>query len=563
MAHKDVQRQNTINEIKKYALEQMGNVGTSGISMSAIARKMEISSPALYRYFDSRDHLIRALIDDACNDLISSLENTDNSLPAANYAGRFLEVANKFREWSLAHPMEFLLIFNLSLSHDPAARTIAQQGSQRVLTIITDVLRGANQAGILKPIAEIAESLDNADAKKGALVENLDHPMSSQIHYASTAAWSRMLGLIMLELMQRPSVDEGSTTSIFQKEVTAFMKTVGLEIATQENQTKREQKSPLLKTRKSSSDVLHVVFGSGPLGLAVMNELVKRGKQVRMVNRTGNAALPEEVELMVGDAFQMEFTRKACQNAAVVYQCAQPANSNWLERFSALNAAILDGAAAKGAKFIYGDNMLVYGAVEGLIHEGLAYKPQSRRGQIRARVAEMILTAHRSGRVRGAIARASDFFGPHVTTSLFGVQFLNQISQGKTVTVYGNPNVPHIFTYIEDFGKALVLLGEREDALGQIWHVPNPPALPQSQFIDLFCDEVGSTSEIHVTSKRLLSLKALFLAEAREKAEILYQLEKPLLVDSSKFEKFFRIAATPLPEAARRTIAWYKRNEIV
>ena len=294
-----------------------------------------------------------------------------------------------------------------------------------------------------------------------------------------------------------------------------------------------------------------------------MNELMKRGKQVRMVNRTGNVILPEGVDLMVGDAFQMEFTRKACQNAAVVYQCAQPANSIWLEKFTALNAAILDGAAAKGAKFIYGDNLLAYGSVDGLIHEGLANKPQSRKGQIRARVAEMILTAHRSGRVRGAIGRASDFFGPHVTTTFFGGQFLNPIMQGKTVTVIGNPDLPHTFTYIEDFGKALVLLGEREEALGQIWHVPNPPALTLRQFIGFLCKEAGSASKIHVMSRQLLLLKALFLADAREKADILYQLEKPLLVDSSKFEKVFRIAATPLPEAVRRTIEWYRSNIIV
>ena len=73
-----------------------------------------------------------------------------------------------------------------------------------------------------------------------------------------------------------------------------------------------------------------------------------------------------------------------------------------------MNAAILDGAAAKGAKFIYGDDLLVYGSVDGVIYEGLVNKPQTRKGQVRAQVAEAVLTAHRSGRVRVVIGRASN-----------------------------------------------------------------------------------------------------------------------------------------------------------
>ena len=201
MAHKDIQRQNTIDEIKKYALEQMEKDGPSGISMSAIARKMEISAPALYRYFDSRDDLIRALISDACDDLVSGLENTDNSLPAPDYPRRFLEVAKKFREWSLAHPMEFQLIFNLSWTNDPAARTLAQQGNQRVFTLISGIFRGAYQEGNLRPIADDAYLLDDADKKQDSLVENYDQHIPTQVNYAGMVAWSRMLGMVTLELI--------------------------------------------------------------------------------------------------------------------------------------------------------------------------------------------------------------------------------------------------------------------------------------------------------------------------------------------------------------------------
>ena len=41
---------------------------------------------------------------------------------------------------------------------------------------------------------------------------------------------------------------------------------------------------------------LHVVFGTGALGMSVMDALVQRGRcRVRMVNRSGRARVPEGV----------------------------------------------------------------------------------------------------------------------------------------------------------------------------------------------------------------------------------------------------------------------------
>ena len=389
------------------------------------------------------------------------------------------------------------------------------------------------------------------------LIEDQDGPVPEQVSYTALVAWSRIHGLVMLEIAQRFRRQGDAFKLIYHQEVNSFMKKVGLELEHAPTHSELQQRiTSVQRIRAKSSDDLHVVFGGGPLGIAVMSDLVKRGKQVRVIGPSGQGTVPEGVELMVGDAFQAEFTRKACQDAAVVYQCAQPAPGIWMEKFAALNAAILDGAAAKGAKFIYGDDLLVYGSVDGVIYEGLANKPQMRKGQVRAQVAEAVLTAHRSGRVRVAIGRASDTFGPYVLEGVLGRQVIIPILKGKPVSVIGDPGVPHTFTYIEDFGKALVELGEREEAFGQIWLVPNPSTLTQSQVLELFYREAGFPSRIQSTSRRILALKGLYSSSAREKLEIVHQFEKPLIVDSSKFEKTFRMTATPLPEAVRRTLKW-------
>ncbi len=557
MAHKKIQRQNTIDEIKSYARIQMGKIGPSGISMSAISRSMEISAPALYRYFDSRDDLIRSLIGDALEDFLSALQKAESGLLPADFSSRYWAVIMEYRNWALTHPTDFQLIFNNPCTKDQNVLTLTQPGIQRVYQVFAQILGDAFRAGKLSPLPVDSKSLGKVEFGSIFSVENQEFP--APVLYTGLVAWSRLHGLVMLELASGNTGPIDSQSAIYRLEVNELIRTTGLGENQQPGQTGGRQSKPAHKQVKTQgADELHVVFGGGPLGQAVMRELLARGKQVRVIGHSGKAGVPDGVELMVGDAFQVEFTRKACQNAAVVYQCDQPSNGNWLDRFAALNASILDGAAAKGAKFIYGDHLEVYGSVDGPIHEGLANKPQTRKGQVRARVSESILTAHRSGRVKAAIGRASDIFGPFVLEAVFGKGIFIPLLRGKTVVAIGDLEAAHTFTYIDDFGKALVELGERDEATGQIWHVPNAVALTQRQLMELSANEAGLPLKIRGTSRRMLAFQSLFSTTARERLDILYQFEKPFGVDSSKFEKAFKITATPLEEAVRQTVNWYR-----
>ncbi len=562
MAHKEIQRQNTIDEIKCHARNQMKNVGLSGISLSAISRSMEISAPALYRYFDSREDLIRALIEDALENFVSALQKAENGFPPADFARRIWAVILEYREWALVHPTDFQQIFNNPYFNDQTVKTQEQARIRRIFRVLLQILWDAYRVGKLRPLPEDAKATEKVEFGGLNLVENQDVSIPAPVMYTGLVVWSRIHGLVMLELALGINKQGDALGTIFRQEAAGILKNIGLEEFNLPDQPDDlHPRTAIKRFKRHAADDLHVVFGSGPLGLAVMRELLAQEKQVRMINRSGKAEVPEGVEWMVGDAFQVEFTRKACQNAVVVYMCAQPTNGIWLDRFAALNAAILDGAAAKGAKFIYGDNLLVYGAVEGPIHESLANKPQTRKGQIRARVSETVLTAHRSGRVRVAIGRGSDFFGPHVLDGVLGERFIAHLLRGKSVAVVGNPEMPHTYTFIEDFGKALVELGEKDEASGQIWHVPSSNAIPQRQFLEMFAKEAGLPLIIHGLGRPALAFKSLFSSAARDKLDVFYQFEKPFIIDTSKFEKTFRMTATPLAEAVRQTLNWYRENQ--
>lgn len=146
---------------------------------------------------------------------------------------------------------------------------------------------------------------------------------------------------------------------------------------------------------------LHVVLGTGPLGLAVARYLTARGERVRAVSPTGRAHLPESVEVVVANVAQTAEANRACHGADVVYHCANPPYAKWPELHPPLMQAIIEGAAAAEAKLVFGDNLYAYGRVDGPLTEDLPYRASGPNGRTRARIAEALMRAHETGRDPG------------------------------------------------------------------------------------------------------------------------------------------------------------------
>ncbi|MBA2344342.1 MAG: NAD-dependent epimerase/dehydratase family protein [Rubrobacter sp.] len=308
---------------------------------------------------------------------------------------------------------------------------------------------------------------------------------------------------------------------------------------------------------------LHVVFGTGPVGLAIMDELVGRDKRVRMVNRGGRANVPEGVEVVGGDAADPTFTREISEGASVVYNALNPPYDKWPELFPGLQAGVLEGAAGAGAKLIVIENLYMYGSTGGRpITEDLPYAAGTRKGKVRARMSRDLMEAHASGKVRVAIGRASDFFGPRVLTSAAGEQVFDRAVEGKSAQVAGDPDQPHTYTYAPDIGRGLVVLGEREEALGRSWHLPSPETVTTREFVEMIFEEVGKPTRIQAAPKVLLRAMGLFNSGMREMIEMLYEFEEPFVVDHSDFTRTFGDHATSLGEAIRETVRWYREHRL-
>ncbi|MFF6774100.1 NAD-dependent epimerase/dehydratase family protein [Streptomyces sp. NPDC012637] len=307
----------------------------------------------------------------------------------------------------------------------------------------------------------------------------------------------------------------------------------------------------------------HVVFGSGAVGTAVAEALVRRGESVRVVNRSGRADVPDGVEVVAGDAADPAFTTAVAAGAAVVYQALNPPYHRWQQEFPALQAGVLAAAAAVGARMVSMDNVYGYGPPGGRpFTEESPDAATTRKGRLRARMAQDLLAAHQAGRVEVAIGRASDYFGPRGgAQSNLGDLVFPALLAGRTATVLGDPDQPHTYTFIPDIGEALALLGLHPQAAGRIWHLPNDPHTRTTrELVDLAHRATGRPGAARLRRMPTSVLYAMGAVNrtVRELIEMRYEFAEPFVVDSTLIRERLGAVATPVEEALARTVDAYR-----
>ncbi|HEY9482655.1 MAG TPA: WHG domain-containing protein [Micromonosporaceae bacterium] len=190
-------RAEMVTEIKAVARRHLATDGAN-LSLRAVARDMGMVSSALYRYFASRDDLLTALIIDAYNALGAAVEKADAAVgERGDFRGRFLILGRAVRQWALANPAEYALIFGSPVPGyaAPANTVVAAQRTPDVLLgILVDGLAGI---AVRAPAAELAPAL-RADmtAARDAIAPSLP----PDVFALGTIAWIHIFGAVSFEL---------------------------------------------------------------------------------------------------------------------------------------------------------------------------------------------------------------------------------------------------------------------------------------------------------------------------------------------------------------------------
>jgi len=307
-------------------------------------------------------------------------------------------------------------------------------------------------------------------------------------------------------------------------------------------------------------DRLHVVFGTGQVGSALAAHLAGLGVAVRAVSRHRPATLAGGIDWRAADVTDPEAATDAAKGASVVYQCVNAPYTQWPELFPPLQRGVLAAAERTSALLVALENLYGYGPTGGRpMTEDVPLAATTVKGRTRAAMTAELLAAAEAGRVRLAIGRASDFFGPGVTQgSTLGERVFGNALAGRRADFIGNPDLPHTYSYVPDIAAGLATLGTDPRAAGQVWHLPGPRTVTTRALLDLVAGEVGHPVGIRSVPK--LAVRALGLVNPmlRELAEMAYEFDQPFILDTSKYESAFGAAGTPLADAIAATVAWYR-----
>jgi len=302
----------------------------------------------------------------------------------------------------------------------------------------------------------------------------------------------------------------------------------------------------------------HVVLGStGVVGRETVAALRAAGQTVRSVART----VPADAggEHIAADLRDATSTARAVEGADVAYLTVGLPYSTraWRHDWPVVLRNTIDACIFHGTHLVYFDNVYAYGRTDGPMTESTPIQPSSRKGMLRARLLELLITARQEEGLGYTVARSADFYGPGASTSVFNMFAIDTVAAGRKPMWFFDASMPHSMTYTPDIGAALAMLGTDERARDRTWHLPTAPALTGEQYLTLAS---GGELRHRTMSAATMRIGALFSTKARETLEMAYQCTAPYLFDSSAFERTFGLAPTPYAEGIAASLEQARRR---
>jgi len=286
---------------------------------------------------------------------------------------------------------------------------------------------------------------------------------------------------------------------------------------------------------------LHVVLGgAGSIGQAVLKELFAKNIPARAVERSREVS---GVETIKADLLYPVQTLSAIKGASHVYLCVGiPYYSKvWAAEWPIVMKNIISACEKASVKLIFFDNAYMYGPAPLLVPYDETHKqePSSQKWKTRKLIADMLLEAHRQGKIKAVIGRSSDFYGPGAVNSMLYSSLLERMLKGKAPQSLAKPGVKHTFAYTEDNGRALVALALDDGAYGEVWHLPAGTPITTEEVVEYFNKELKTNLKPQFISPLFRRFLGMFIPILREAGEMNYQFETDYIMSFEKFKNRF------------------------
>ncbi len=300
-----------------------------------------------------------------------------------------------------------------------------------------------------------------------------------------------------------------------------------------------------------------ILGANGIIAQELSKHLPGYTKQIRQVSRNPKKVNASD-ETKQADLLNYSQTEKAIEGSDVVYLLSglKYDAKTWQEQWPKVMRNTLDACKKHNCKLVFFDNVYAYGYVPGVMTEETPFNPNSKKGEVRARIATMLLDEIKMGNIQGMIVRAADFYGPQAKLSLTFSTVTERLKAGKSPQWIGNPKRIHTFTYTPDAGKTVAMLGNTPSAFNQTWHaLTGKEKITGEDYVRMACECAGRQYKgVSGLPKFGVRIFGLFVPVLREFVEMMYQFENDYIFDSSKAEKELGIKATGYKEGIASTL---------
>ncbi len=302
---------------------------------------------------------------------------------------------------------------------------------------------------------------------------------------------------------------------------------------------------------------MQTILGStGIIGTELAKSLTQYTDEIRLVSRNPKRVNPAD-QLVAADLTNPQQVITAVEGSEVVYLTVglEYKIGVWQTQWPLIMKNVIDACKTHKSKLVFFDNVYTYGLVKGWMKEDTLVNPVSKKGEVRAQIAQMIMSEVERGNLDAIIARAADFYVPNTPLSLVTVTVFDNFKKGKKAQWFLDANKKHSMTYTPDAGKATAILGNTISAFNQIWHLPTDKnVLTGKEFIEVAAKAFGMEPRYTVLKKWMIQRVGMFVPSVKESIEMLYQNEHEYLFDSTKCEKAVNCKPTSYQDGIAATV---------
>lgn len=298
-----------------------------------------------------------------------------------------------------------------------------------------------------------------------------------------------------------------------------------------------------------------VVIGHGPVGATTAALLLTQGMRVRVVTRSGSG--PAGAECVRADVLDPAATAAALGDAPrIVMAFHAPYSARaWARLLPGMEDSVTRHAAASGAVVVTAESLYAYDGGDSPFSETSPLRPRSRKGEVRRELIER--RAASGARIVSVIA--GDFYGPGVLSSHVGERMVRPILTGRTLRPVADADQPHAFTHVPDLARALLAALDLPGRGHELLMAPSAGSLSLRSLAELTA-RAAERPVPRIAPMSLWSMRALGLVipVVRELVDVAHQFTQPFEVDTRASRARLGVTATPWPEAAAETVAWWR-----